>query len=77
MEPRHFSWDVDPTNTMDYDTYRMCPPVELMQYYQMDPMKQPTHFMSGTATKVWGDDTFKVMRTSAADWDSNNNDDSP
>jgi hypothetical protein len=29
--------------------YGMCPPVELMQYYQMDPTQ-------GTATKVWGDD---------------------
>ena len=58
-------------------TYGMCPPVELMQYYQMDPMTQTTHFMRGTATEVWGDDVFKVMHTTAADWDSDNNDDSP
>ena len=25
--------------------YGMCPPVQLMQYYQMDPATQPTHFM--------------------------------
>ena len=58
-------------------TYRMCPLVELMQYYQMDPMTQPTHFMRGTATKVWGDDVFEAMHTTAADWDSDDNDDSP
>jgi len=33
--------------------------------------------MRGTATKVWGDDAFEVMRTTAADWDSDDNDDSP
>jgi len=43
----------------------------------MDPTTQPTHFMRGTATKVWGDDAFEVMRTTAADWDSDDNDDSP
>jgi hypothetical protein len=58
--------------------YIMCSPVELMQYYQMDPTTQPTHFifMRGTATKVWGDDVFKVMHITAADWDSDDNDDS-
>jgi len=49
--------------------YGMCPPVELAQYYQMDPVTQPTHFMRGTH--------IKVMHTTAADWDSNDNDDSP
>jgi hypothetical protein len=39
--------------------YGMCPPVELMQYYQMDPATQPRHCMQGTATKVWGDDISK------------------
>ncbi len=50
--------------------YGMCFPVELMQYYQMDPATQPRHFMQGTATEVWGDDIFKIMQISAADWDS-------
>ena len=49
--------------------YGMCPPVELVQYYQMDPVTQPTHFMRGTHSKV--------MHTTAADWDSDDNDDSP
>jgi hypothetical protein len=57
--------------------YRMCPPVELMLYYQMDPMTQPTHFMQGTAPEVWGDDVFGIMHTMAADWDSLDNDDRP
>jgi hypothetical protein len=57
--------------------YGMCPPVQLMQYYQMDPVTQPTHFMRGTHTKVWGDDVFEVMHTTAVDWDSDDNDDSP
>jgi hypothetical protein len=58
--------------------YGMCPPVKLMQYYQMDPATKPTHFMRGTHTEVWGDaDVFEVMHTTAADWDSDNNDDSP
>jgi len=57
--------------------YGMCPPVELVQYYQMDSAKQPTHFMRSTHTKVWGDDMFEVMHTTAADWDSDDNDDSP
>ena len=58
-------------------TTMMCPPVELAQYYQMDPATQPTHFMRGTHTEVWGDDVFEVMHTTAADWDSDDNDDSP
>jgi hypothetical protein len=57
--------------------YRMCPPVELMLYYQMDPTTQPTHFMQGTATEVWGDEVFKIMHTMAVDWDSLDNDDCP
>ena len=57
--------------------YGMCPLVGLMQYYQMDPMTQLTHFMRGTAAEVWTDDTFEVMRTSAADWDSNDSNNSP
>jgi len=57
--------------------YGMCPPVELAQYYQMDPATQPTHFMRGTHTKVWEDDVFEVMHTTAADWDSDDNDDNP
>jgi len=37
-------------NMTGFDTgilivYRICPPVELAQYYQMDPATQPTHFM--------------------------------
>jgi len=46
--------------------YGMCPPVELAQYYQMDPATQSTHFMRGTHTEVWGDDMFEVMHTTAA-----------
>jgi hypothetical protein len=57
--------------------YRMCPPVELMKYYQMDPITQPTHFMRDTATEVWGDDVFKVMNTTARDQDSDDKYDSP
>ncbi len=58
-------------------TTMMCPPVELAQYYQMDPATQPTHFMRGTHTEYWGDDVFEVMHTTAVDWDSDDNDDSP
>ena len=57
--------------------YGICPPVESAQYYQMDPGTQPTHFMRGTHTEVWGDDVFEVMHTTPADWDSDDNDDSP
>jgi hypothetical protein len=55
--------------------YGMCPPVELAQYYQMNPAKQQTHFMRGTHAEVWGDDVFEVMHTTEADWDSDDNDD--
>jgi hypothetical protein len=33
--------------------------------------------MQGTAIEVWGDDVFKIMHTTAADWDSLDNDDRP
>jgi hypothetical protein len=33
--------------------------------------------MQGTATEVSGDNVFEVMHTTAADWDSDDNDDSP
>jgi hypothetical protein len=33
--------------------------------------------MRGTQTKVWGDDVFEVMHTTTADWDCDDNDDSP
>ena len=56
--------------------YGMSPPVELMQYYQMDPMTQPTHFMQGMHNKVWGDGAFELMHTTATDWDSDNDDSS-
>ena len=69
--------DMTGFNTGILIVYGMCPPVELAQYYQMDPVTQPTHFMRGTHTEVWGDDVFEVMHTTAADWDSDNNDDSP
>jgi hypothetical protein len=49
--------------------YGMCPPCTLPEYYQMDPMHQPTHFMRGTAAEIWGTDTHEVMYTTAADWD--------
>ena len=41
--------------------YGMCPPWELMEYYQLDPLIAPTNFMRGTAAEVWGDDTHEVM----------------
>ena len=31
---------------------------------------EPTHFMRGTAAENWGTDTHEVMRTTAADWDT-------
>jgi hypothetical protein len=46
----------------------MCPPFKLQEYYQLAPENFPTHFMRGTAAEIWGDDTHKVMYTSAADW---------
>jgi hypothetical protein len=69
-------------NTTGFDNgiliaYGMCPPVKPMLYYQMDPTTQPTHFMQGTFTEVWGDDVFEIMHTTAADWDSLDNDDRP
>ena len=49
--------------------YGMCPPCTLQEFYQMDPMHQPTHFMRGTAAEIWGTDTHEVMYMTAADWD--------
>jgi hypothetical protein len=48
--------------------YGMCPPCKLQEYYRLDPERAPTHFMRGTADKVWGSDTHKVMYTTADDW---------
>jgi hypothetical protein len=48
--------------------YGMCPPCKLQEYYQLAPENCPTHFMWGTAAKIWGDDMHKVIYTSAADW---------
>jgi hypothetical protein len=50
--------------------YGMCPPCPLQEFYQMAPENQPTHFMRGTAAEIWGTDTHEVMRTTAADWDT-------
>jgi len=36
----------------------------------MAPENQPTHFMRGTAAEIWGADTHEVMRTTAADWET-------
>jgi hypothetical protein len=46
----------------------MCPPCKLQEYYQLDPERAPTYFMSGTADKVWGRNTHKIMYTTADDW---------
>jgi hypothetical protein len=48
--------------------YGMCPPCKLQEYHQLPPDLVPTHFIRGTADEVWGDDTHKVMRTTADDW---------
>ncbi len=48
--------------------YGMCLPCKLQEYYQLDPVKHPTHFMQGTVANVWGSDTHEVRYTSAADW---------
>ena len=69
--------DMTGFDTGNLIVYGMCPPVELMQYYQIDPATQLTHFMRGTHTEVWGDDVFEVMHTTDVDWDSDDNDDSP
>ena len=50
--------------------YGMCPPCPLQEFHQMAPENQPTHFMHGTAADIWGTDTHEVMRTTAADWDT-------
>jgi hypothetical protein len=49
----------------------MCPPCTLQEFYEGDPeLLCPTHFMSGTAEEIWGDDTdpYGVMRMTAEDW---------
>jgi hypothetical protein len=48
--------------------YGMCPPCELMEYYQLDPCITPSHFMQGTAAEVWGEDTHKVMQGASSSW---------
>lgn len=51
--------------------YGMCPPIDLMEYYQTDPEKAPATLneMRRTATEVWGDDDFETMqRGSTAVW---------
>ena len=50
----------------------MCPSCELMEYYQLDPLVAPSHFMRGTAAEVWGNNTHKVMREPARKWAQNN-----
>jgi len=50
--------------------FGMCPPCPLQEFYQLAPEHQPTHFMRGTAAEIWGTDTHEVMRTTAADWDT-------
>jgi len=34
--------------------FGMCPPCELMEYYQLDPLVAPSHFMRCTAAEVRG-----------------------
>jgi hypothetical protein len=48
--------------------YGMCPPCKLQEYYQLDPECAPTHIMRGTADKVWGSDTHKIMCMTADNW---------
>ncbi len=48
--------------------YGMCPPCELMEYYQLDPCIAPSGFMRGTAVEVWGDDMHEVMWRPASSW---------
>jgi hypothetical protein len=48
--------------------YGMCPPCKLQEYYQLDPERAPTHFLRGTADKVWERDTHKTMYMTADDW---------
>jgi hypothetical protein len=60
-------------NMMGFDngiliTYGMRPPCKLQEYYQLDPERVSTHFMRGTADKVWGSDMHKIMYTMADDW---------
>jgi hypothetical protein len=49
----------------------MCPPCTLQEFYEGDPeLPRPTHFMRGTADKIWRNtaDPYGVMRTTAEDW---------
>ena len=46
--------------------YGMCPPCELMEYYQLDPLISPSGFMRGTAAEEWGDDTHEVVQGPAS-----------
>jgi len=48
--------------------YGMCPPCELMEYYQLDRRIAPSHFMRGTAAEVWGEDTHEVMGGASSSW---------
>ena len=48
--------------------YGMCPPCELMEYYQLDRCIAPSHFMRGTAAEVWGEDTHEVMGGASSSW---------
>ncbi len=48
--------------------YGMCSPCKLQECYQLDPECAPTHFIRGTADKVWGSNTHEVMYTAADDW---------
>ena len=47
--------------------YGMCPPCMLPEYYQMALEHQSTHFMHGTAAKIWGTDMHEIMYMTAAD----------
>jgi hypothetical protein len=51
--------------------YGMCPPCELMEYYQLDQLDSriaPLGFMRGTASEVWGDDMHEVIQAPASSW---------
>jgi hypothetical protein len=52
----------------------MCLPCTLQEFYEGDPeLPRPTHFMRGTADKIWSNnaDPYRVMRTMAEDWTDN------
>ena len=51
--------------------YGMCPPKTLRELNEGDPeLPRPSHFMRGTADKIWGENTdpHGVMRTTAENW---------